>query len=290
MKKLTRDNPIYILEPGMNPAITIDSGEDLLVETWDAFEGIRDPHELEVKSLKGPATGPIYVNGAEPGDSLKVDFISISPKEGAAHMVMPGRGFLYEDFDEGYPTVMQISDGNVVLPSGVKLPMCPSMGVVATTPTYPQCTATDSGPYGGDIDMKELVEGSSIYLPVFVTGGLLALGDCHAVVGDGAVAGTGAECSSDTHIRVTVEKGMNINSPRAITPDYFVVLSHGEELGPAMKQAVRDMVDFLVSEKGLKPYDAYTLCSLAGDIRVSRTFRPISPVKMMLSREALNQL
>ena len=274
----------------MTPAITIDSGEDLLVETWDAFEGIRDPHELEVKSLKGPATGPIYVNGAEPGDSLKVDFISISPKEGAAHMVMPGRGFLYEDFDEGYPTVMQISDGNVVLPSGVKLPMCPSMGVVATTPTYPQCTATDSGPYGGDIDMKELVEGSSIYLPVFVPGGLLALGDCHAVVGDGAVAGTGAECSSDTHIRVTVEKGMNINSPRAITPDYFVVLSHGEELGPAMKQAVRDMVDFLVSEKGLKPYDAYTLCSLAGDIRVSRTFRPISPVKMMLSREALNQL
>ena len=290
MKKLTRDNPIYILEPGMNPAITIDSGEDLLVETWDAFEGIRDPRELEVKSLKGPATGPIYVNGAEPGDSLKVDFISISPKEGAAHMVMPGRGFLYEDFDEGYPTVMQISDGNVVLPSGVKLPMCPSMGVVATTPTYPQCTATDSGPYGGDIDMKELVEGSSIYLPVFVPGGLLALGDCHAVVGDGAVAGTGAECSSDTHIRVTVEKGMNINSPRAITPDYFVVLSHGEELGPAMKQAVRDMVEFLVSEKGLKPYDAYTLCSLAGDIRVSRTFRPISPVKMMLSREALNQL
>ena len=290
MKKLTRDNPIYILEPGMNPAITIDSGEDLLVETWDAFEGIRDPHELEVKSLKGPATGPIYVNGAEPGDSLKVDFISISPKEGAAHMVMPGRGFLYEDFDEGYPTVMQIRDGNVVLPSGVKLPMCPSMGVVATTPTYPQCTATDSGPYGGDIDMKELVEGSSIYLPVCVPGGLLALGDCHAVVGDGSVAGTGAECSSDTHIRVTVEKGMNINSPRAITPDYFVVLSHGEELGPAMKQAVRDMVDFLVSEKGLKPYDAYTLCSLAGDIRVSRTFRPISPVKMMLSREALNQL
>ena len=290
MKKLTRDNPIYILEPGMNPAITIDSGEDLLVETWDAFEGIRDPHELEVKSLKGPATGPIYVNGAEPGDSLKVDFISISPKEGAAHMVMPGRGFLYEDFDEGYPTVMQISDGNVVLPSGVKLPMCPSMGVVATTPTYPQCTATDSGPYGGDIDMKELVEGSSIYLPVFVPGGLLALGDCHAVVGDGAVAGTGAECRSDTHIRVTVEKGKNNKSPRAITPAYIVVLSHGEELGPAMKQAVRDMVDFLVSEKGLKPYDAYTLCSLAGDIRVSRTFRPISPVKMMLSREALNQL
>jgi acetamidase/formamidase len=83
---------------------------------------------------------------------------------------------------------------------------------------------------------------------------------------------------------------MGIASPRAITPDYFVVLSHGDDLGPAMKQAVRYMVDFLVDEKGMTPYDAYTLCSLAGDVRVSRTFRPISPVKMMLSRQALDQL
>ena len=79
--------------------------------------------------------------------------------------------------------------------------------------------------------MKELVAGSTLWLPVFVPGGMLALGDCHAVVGDGAVAGTGAECSSDTHIRVTVEKGSGITSPRALTPDHFVVLSHGQDLG-----------------------------------------------------------
>ena len=83
---------------------------------------------------------------------------------------------------------------------------------------------------------------------------------------------------------------MNIPGPRAMTPEHFVVLSHGEELGPAMKQAVRDMVDFLVGEKGMEPYDAYTILSLAGDVRVSRTFRPISPVKMMLSRGLLEQL
>ncbi len=290
MRVLTREQRIYVLDPQGEPAITIDSGEELMVETWDAFEGIRDPEVLEAKSLKGPATGPIWVNGAEPGDALKVDFISITPKEGAAHMVMPGRGFLEEDFPEAYPTVMTLDNGYLVLPSGLRLPLVPSMGVVATTPTYPQNTASDSGPYGGDIDMKELVAGSTMYLPVFVPGGMLALGDCHAVVGDGAVAGTGAECSSDTHIRVTVEKGMSISAPRALTPDYFVVLSYGEELGPAMKQAVRDMVDFLVTEKGLEPYDAYTLCSLAGDVRVSRTLRPISPVKMMLSRQALEQL
>ena len=290
MQRLTRDNIIYFLEPGNQPAVTIDSGDELMVETWDAFEGVRDPAALEAKSLKGPAIGPIYVNGAEPGDALRVEFLSITPKEDPAHMVMPGRGFLEQDFTEAYPTVMRLEDGHLVLPSGLKLPLAPSMGLVATTPTYRQSTASDSGPYGGDIDMKELVAGSTLFLPVFVPGGLLALGDCHAVVGDGAVAGTGAECSSDTHIRVTVEKGMGINGPRAITPEHYVVLSHGEDLGPAMKQAVRDMVDFLVEEKGMAPYDAYTLCSLAGDVRVSRTFRPISPVKMMLSRQALEQL
>jgi len=292
MKRLGREHHIYILDPQASPAITIESGEELMVETWDAFEGIRNPVALEEKALRGPATGPIYVNGAQPGDALKVDFISITPKatEGAVHMVRPGRGFLEAEFTQAYPTIIAITEGRAVLPSGLRLPLAPSMGLVATTPTYPQNTASDSGPYGGDIDLKELVAGSTLYLPVFVPGGMLALGDCHAVVGDGAVAGTGAECSSDTHIRVTVEKSMGIAGPRALTPDYFVVLSYGEELGPAMKQAVRDMVDFLVREKGMAPYDAYTLLSLAGDVRVSRTFRPISPVKMMLSRQALEQL
>ena len=168
MKTLSRDLRIYVLDPNNEPAITIESGEDLLVETWDAFEGIRDPEVLEAKSLKGPASGPIYVNGAEAGDALRIEFVSIKPKENPAHMIMPGRGFLEADFTEAYPTVMSIDDGDLVLPSGVRLPLRPSMGLVATTPTYPQETASDSGPYGGDIDMKELVEGSVLYLPVFV--------------------------------------------------------------------------------------------------------------------------
>ena len=100
---LSREKRIYYLDPEGEPAITIDSGEELMVETWDAFEGLRDPVQLDAKALKGPATGPIYVNGAEPGDALKVEFLKITPKEGPAHMVMPGRGFLEEEFTEGYP-------------------------------------------------------------------------------------------------------------------------------------------------------------------------------------------
>jgi len=292
MKRLGRDHHIYFLDPAAPPAITIDSGDELQVETWDAFEGIRDASEFEAKPSKGPATGPIFVNGAEPGDALAVEFLSIVPKadEGAAHMVMSDRGFLDTEFTEPHCLSIAVEGSDAVLPCGIRLPLRPSMGFVATTPEYRQSTASDSGPYGGDIDMQELVSGSTLFLPVIVPGGLLALGDCHALVGDGAVAGTGAECASDTQIRVTVQKAANLAMPRALTPDHVVVLSYGQDLSLAMRDAVRQMVSFLVQEKGMAPYDAYTLLSLAGDIRVSRTFRDISSVKMLLPRAVLNQL
>jgi len=292
MKRLGRDHHVYFLDPAAEPAITIGSGDELEVETWDAFEGLRDAAAFEAKADKGPATGPIAVRGAEPGDALKIEFLSIAPKadEGAAHMVMSNRGFLEDRFAEPDCLRIAIEGDDCVLPYGIRLPVRASMGFVATTPEYRQSTASDSGPYGGDIDMQELVSGSTLYLPVLVPGGLLALGDCHAVVGDGAVAGTGAECASDTVIRVTLEKGAAPAMPRALTPDHFVVLSYGQDLGLAMREAVGQMVDFLSREKGMAPYDAYTLLSLAGDIRVSRTFRDISSVKMLLPRAVLEQL
>ena len=292
MQRLSRDHHIYYLDPTAPPAITIESGEELEVETWDAFEGGRDAAAFETKPLKGPASGPIYVNGAEPGDALRIEFLSIAPKaaEGAAHMIMTGRGFLDDDFAEPHCLSITLDDTQAILPCGLRMPLRPSMGFVATTPEYRQTTASDSGPYGGDIDMQELVDRSILYLPVIVPGGLLALGDCHAVVGDGAVAGTGAECASDARIRVTVEKGANLKGPRALTPGHFVTLSYGEDVGAAMRDAVRQMVDFLVQERSMAPLDAYTLLSLAGDIRVSRTFREISSVKMLLLRSVFEQL
>ena len=291
MQRLSRDHHVYFLDPATPPAITIESGEELLVETWDAFEGGRDAAAFMAKDPKGPATGPIFVNGAEPGDALKIDFLSVVPKadEGAAHMIMTGRGFLDDVFVEPHCLQIGLTADEAILPCGIRLPLRPSMGFVATTPPYQQTTASDSGPYGGDIDMQELVAGSTLTLPVLVPGGLLALGDCHAVVADGAVAGTGAECASDTVIRVTVLKGANLVGPRALTPEHLVVLAYGEDLGLAMWQAVRQMVDLLVQEHGMAPVDADTLLSLAGDVRVSRTFREISSVKMLLPRAVVNQ-
>jgi amidase len=288
MKRLSRDHYTTVLDPTLQPALTIASGEELLVETWDAYKGVWGANEQP--TVMGPATGPIAVEGASPGDALKVDILAIKPGPAAMHDVRAGRGFLGEEFTTRHSTVMPIRDGYLEFPGGLRVPVNPSVGLIATTPQDIQQTASDSGPYGGDIDMKELTAGSTIWLPVFVPGGLLVLGDCHAVVGDGAVGGTGAECAAEINLRISVEKGMGIERPRALTPQYFVTVSYGDDLGAAMRQAVRDMVRFLADEKGMEPYAAYSLLSLAGDIRVSRTFRPISPVKMLLSRQMLEQI
>jgi amidase len=292
MQRLTRDHKIYFLEPENAPAISIDSGEELIVETWDAFEGTRDPIAFSNRSNIGPAIGPIHVAGAEPGDALRIEFLSVTPRagEGAAHMIMAGRGFLNTDFPDPHCLPLTIDGPDIVLPTGLRVAMRPSMGFVATTPTYRQSTASDSGPYGGDIDMQELVSGSTLWLPVFVPGGMLAMGDCHALACDGAVAGTAAECASEAHIRVTVERALNLIAPRALTPTCFATLAYGPELGPAMRQAVREMVDFLVDEQDMQPLDAYTLLSLAADIRLSRTFREVSSVKLLLARSVLEQI
>jgi amidase len=216
--------------------------------------------------------------------------LAIEPGPAAMHDVRAGRGFLGESFTQRHPTVMTIQDGHLLFPGGIKIPIRPSIGLIATTPAEPQPTASDSGPYGGDLDIQELTVNSTLWLPVFVPGGLLVLGDCHAVVGDGAVGGTGAECAADLTLRLTVEKEVHIARPRALTPGHFITIAYGEDLTQAMQQAVQDMVDFLVQEKGMSPYDAYSLLSLAGDVRMSRTLREISPVKMMLSRPILEQL
>ena len=288
MRRLTRDKFTTVLDPNQPPAITIESGEELLVETWDAYMGARE--NLTEYRPRGPATGPIFVEGAVRGDALRVDLLSIDVDDSALHHVRLGHGFLPERFNDSYPTIMQIRDGYLHLKNGLKVPLRPSVGLIATSPGRLQQTASDSGSYGGDIDVKEMVAGSTVWLPVFVEGGLLVMGDMHAAVGDGAVGGTGAEVAAETHIRVTLEKGRRLRNLRVLTPDYFITLSSAKRPNTAMKQAVREMVDFLAQEKGMDPYDAYTLLSLAGDVRISRTFRPISPCKMMLARSVFDQL
>ena len=303
MKRLTKDNHVYEMDPKTPAAITISSGEELIVETWDVFEGLRDPQAIHEKfelapnpgTLPIPATGPIYVEGAIPGDALRIDFLSIKAIRDAVQRSRPGSGYLDEDFPDIHVTVMPIENGHLRFPGEIRIPVKPDVGMVATTPPYVHHPSGRVGPHGGDIDLHELGEGSTLFLPVFVEGGLLVMGDGHAVAGEATMAGTAAESQLEIHIRVTVEKGVTLKSPRALTPEHFVILAHEENQGDltaCLKRAVREMVDVLVNEKGMEPYDAYALLSIAGDVvgpPSSRRLYMSSP-KVRLSRQVYDQL
>ena len=293
LKRISRDKFTTVLDQKIPAAVTLEPGEEILVETYDAFMGSWGVGQWPAQL--GAATGPIAIEGAAPGDALRIELLDVVPMElepgrGAVHQTSDKLGFLPEEFDKHYPVVMAIDDGHLVHPNGIRIPLKPSLGFIGTTYTERRRTSSDSGPYGGDMDMKELAPGSTIWLPVFVPGALLCLGDVHAVLGDGAVGGTAAEAAGEVKIRVFLEKNSDIKRPRVLTPDHFITCCYGADVGEAMRQAVRDMVDFLSSENGMDRYDAYGLLSLAGDVRINRTFRPISPVKMMLSRDVLRQV
>ena len=303
MKRLTRDKHVYDLDPKAEPAITIASGEELIVETWDVFQGLRDSEAIHQRfelgpdpsALPIPATGPIYVEGAMPGDALRLDFISITPIKDAVQRQRPGSGYLDEGFPDIHVTIMPIEGDHLLFPGGIKIPLSPDVGMVATTPTYVEHPSGRIGPHGGDIDLHDLGEDTSLYLPVFVPGGLLAMGDGHAAAGEATMAGTAAEAQLDVHLRVTLEKGLNLKSPRALTRDNFVILAHDRndgDLAACLKRAVQEMLDVLVDEKGMDTKSAYALLSVAGAVvGPASTWRLyMSSPKVTIARDVFDQL
>ena len=303
MKRLTKDKHIYALDPDATPAITIESGEELIVETWDVFQGLQDSEAIHQKfelgpnpaALPIPATGPIYVEDAMPGDALKIDFIRITPIDHAIQRQRPGSGYLDNDFPDIHVTLMPIEGDHLVFPGGVQIPLSPDMGMVATTPTYILHPSGRIGPHGGDIDLHDLGEGTTLYLPVLVPGGLLVMGDGHAAAGEATMAGTAAEAQLEVHLRITVEKGRNLKSPRALTQNNFVILAHGANDGnltECLTRAVKEMLDVLVDEKGMTPNDAYALMSVAGAVVGPASDRRLymSSPKVTLARGVYEQL
>jgi amidase len=222
MQRLSRDKYTTVLDPALPPAITIASGEELVVETWDAYKGVWGADQEP--PVVGAATGPIAVEGAGPGDALRIDILAITPGPAAMHDVRPGRGFLGETFTERRPTVMPIRDGHLMFPGGITIPVRPSIGLIATTPTMRQITPVIAALTVATSICKNSSPKHSM-APRVCAGGMLVLGDCHAVVGDGAVGGTGAECSAEVTLRITVETDRHLPGPRALTPQHFAVLA-----------------------------------------------------------------
>lgn len=294
-------------DAAVKPVLTIASGDRVRVETMVArgverlrLAGAADaeiPDSLKAVEaavrVRGPGahplTGPIYVEGAEPGDSLEVRIGQISYLHPYGVIgFLPGGGTLPGDFPYAYLKLVRFDPGGrtATFAPGVKVPLQPFFGSIGVAPPV-LSGRVSSGPPGfhvGNLDIKEVGAGSIVYLPVHVSGALLSIGDGHASQGDGEVSGTAIETSLASTLEVRLHKRKPLRYARIETPTHMITVGLDEDLDEAARIATREMIDYLVAERGLSRDDAYVLCSAAVDLRVSQTVDVTKGVHAMIAK------
>lgn len=228
-----------------------------------------------------PLTGPVLINGAEPGDALRVELLDLRPQGWAWTGVLPGLGLLKEEFNQPYIYHWDLSNGRTSeFRPGIIIPLDPFPGTIGVAPREPGAHfVMPPGVFGGNMDVRHLHQGTTLYLPVQVPGALFSVGDCHAGQGDGEVCVTGLEAPMELTLRFGLVKNANFKSPRFQTAGplnpkfdgmgYYATTGVGPDLYLNAQEAVRAMIDWLGKEKGLTPEDAYLLCSAVGDLKIS---------------------
>lgn len=231
------------------------------------------------------ATGPVYINGAQPGDTLVAEIIDIQPWEWGAALIIPGFGFLQDTLPGPYTRFFRFEkDHSVSFNNNIRLPFKPMIGTIGVSPRE-AITTLSSGVHGGNLDTTDIGPGSKLYLPVQVEGALFGVGDVHASMGDGEVCGTGIECGADVTIRLDLLKNQPIERPRIETAQELMTVASAEGLDKAIKLALQDMVAWLQLDKNLSAEDAYVLVSLTGDVRIGQIVDPAVTVRVAMPKE-----
>ena len=296
-----------VFDAAIPPVLEIDSGDRVtlqclsgapdVIPTSGPFELL--PEHLQVikdLAVKNPGhfmTGPVAVRGAKPGHTLEIRILDVWLRQNWAHnSIRPLGGALPEDFQVRRCLHILLDGEKMVakMPWGVDLPLNPFFGVMGVAPP-PLWGAISSGPpreHGGNMDNKELVKGSTLFLPVFVDGGNFSAGDGHAAQGDGEVNSNGLETALGGTFEIILRKDLKLTMPRAETPTHYITMGMDVDLDDAAKQALREMIVFICERTNLSREDAYTLCSLAADMRVTQIVDGNKGIHVMLAKSALH--
>jgi amidase len=278
MLRLTRDRVVYSLDKTHPAVATIDPGTEVLFETWDARTGsIRSERDLLDKPHpKGPnpATGPVFVRGAEPGDSLVVHVLDIALANRGYTGTRPGQGVLGHLITEHRTKLFDVVDGMVVFNDRIRFPVRPMVGVIGTAPAGDGVATLHPGPHGGNMDHNDVRVGAQVHLPVFVPGAFLFIGDVHASMGDGEISITALEIPGEVRVRVDLVKGEAIRRPRIEFPDCWITTGDGPGIADAIRVAAEEMARLLMRRLTLSADEAYMLLSMRGDARVSQCADP----------------
>ncbi|MCG6133434.1 MAG: acetamidase/formamidase family protein [Nostoc sp. LLA-1] len=295
----------------LKPALTIDSGDTIDVETYTGYyvydkapAEFLSPEFLDIcenlpperKVAGGPhlLTGPIYVRDAAPGDVLQVELQAIAPSLPMGfNAIRSGWGALPQQFTEPALRFIPLDLINHIAEfpadSGIKIPLTPFFGILGVATPEDSRISIPPGCYGGNIDNRELQAGSRLFLPVFVPGALFSIGDGHSAQGDGEVNVTAIETSMNGKIKLELRKDLKLTTPIAETPTDIITMGFGQTLDTALEMAVKNMIDFLERFTNLSAEDAYVLCSLAVNFRITQVVNsPQKGVHGMLPKAILS--
>jgi amidase len=278
MLRVTRDQIVYSFDKAHPPVATIDPGTQVCFETWDARTGTitSDQALLDQPHPKGPnpATGPVLVRGAEPGDALTVEIQDITLASRGYTGIRPHQGVLGHLIRDYRTKVLDIVDGMVVFNDRVRFPVRPMLGVIGTAPAGAGVGNLHPGPHGGNMDHNDVRVGARVCLPVFVPGALLALGDVHATMGDGEISISAFEICGEVTVRVDLVKDARLARPRIEFPDCWITTGDGPLATDAIRVACEEMAGLLQQRLELSVEEAYMLIGIRGDVRVSQCCEP----------------
>ena len=277
----------YVWDNSIEPVLTVASGEEVMLHVRDASD-----EQITAGSDAGsigkldfdhvnPVSGPVEVRGAKPGDTLQVEILEFTPRDWGWTALIPGFGLLADEFPDPWLRISKVDpeNGRVQFGEGIALPYQPFPGTIGVAPRdpgpHPILPPSD---WGGNLDIKHLRAGTTLYLPVGAEGALFSVGDTHAAMGDAEVCGTAVETAMDITVRLSVRTDLPITAPQyhlaagalAKTEQsaYHVCTGVAPDLMEATRRAVRAMIDHITSRYGTDRQEAYALCSVACDLRI----------------------
>jgi amidase len=295
MYRVRKEHLIYAMSDKNKPVLRVENGSTIVFETCDCFENQITSVDTPFNELNwdriNPATGPVFVEGAEPGDILAVEIHNIHLADRGVMVTSPGLGVIGGDLSGNVIRMIPIQNGKAIFEGRVELPLNPMIGVIGTAPAGGEgitCGTPDK--HGGNMDSKVITNGTTLYLPVNVPGALLAMGDLHAAMGDGEVSVCGVEIAGEVTVTVSVIKEKGWTLPMAKTELALYTIASEKLLDDAVASATKNMVSFLETEAGISKHDAIALMSIGGNLQISQVVDPLKTARFEMPFSILKQL
>ncbi|MFC6716411.1 acetamidase/formamidase family protein [Natrialbaceae archaeon GCM10025810] len=291
------DGAIYEFHPDLEPIATVADGAELTVETRDSLDGAVQAEADVIEAVPeevNAATGPIAVEGAEPGDVLRVEIEDVRVAEDRGRVItIEGFGLLdgHEDVEAPRTRMTPVDDdGETIRFDGLEVPIDPVIGTIGVAPEPESYTTLVPHDHGGNLDTTDMSAGNVAYFPVFREGAMLAMGDCKAAMADGEMCGTGSEIATeiDVSLEVIDDPAIDLERPLVETPDAWKPIVSAETLEEACELANRDAMGLLSAEHGFDETDAYLFSSLVGGLEISQVVDPLVTVRNAVPKAYLS--